>query len=136
MFDYNTAKLISLKPRLHVLRPVLAGHLPTATTVGLTLTKVECHRQASLYVHSYELLKSTIVHTYPTHTHTQAQKCISNVVSGRTALVVFGDTKLRMSIANEVLGELLTITSMCVYCYDSILIGINYALEMSLAVAV
>lgn len=35
----------------------------------------------------------------------QAQKCISNVVSGRTALVVFGDTKLRVSIANEVLGE-------------------------------
>ena len=35
----------------------------------------------------------------------QAQKCISNVVSGRTALVVFGDAKLRVSIANEVLGK-------------------------------
>jgi len=35
----------------------------------------------------------------------QAQKCISNVVSGRTALVVFGDNKLKMSIANEVLGK-------------------------------
>jgi len=34
-----------------------------------------------------------------------AQKCISNVVSGRTALVVFGETKLRVSIVNEILGE-------------------------------
>ena len=33
-----------------------------------------------------------------------AQKCISNVVSGRTALVVFGDTRLRASIVNEILG--------------------------------
>ena len=36
----------------------------------------------------------------------QAQKCISNVVSGRTALVVLGDTRLRVSIVNEILGEL------------------------------
>lgn len=36
----------------------------------------------------------------------EAQKCISNVVSGRTALVVFGDTRLRASIVNEILGEL------------------------------
>lgn len=35
----------------------------------------------------------------------EAQKCISNVVSGRTALVVFGETKLRVSIVNEILGE-------------------------------
>lgn len=35
-----------------------------------------------------------------------AQKCISNVVSGRTALVVFGDTRLRASIVNEILGKL------------------------------
>lgn len=35
----------------------------------------------------------------------EAQKCISNVVSGRTALVVFGDTRLRASIVNEILGE-------------------------------
>ena len=35
----------------------------------------------------------------------QAHKCISNVVSGRTALVVFGETKLRASIVNEILGE-------------------------------
>ena len=34
-----------------------------------------------------------------------AQKCISNVVSGRTALVVFGDTRLRASIVNEILGK-------------------------------
>ena len=34
----------------------------------------------------------------------EAQKCISNVVSGRTALVVFGDTRLRASIVNEILG--------------------------------
>lgn len=34
-----------------------------------------------------------------------AQKCISNVVSGRTALVVFGDTRLRASVVNEILGE-------------------------------
>ena len=35
----------------------------------------------------------------------QAQKCISNVVSGRTALVVFGETRLRVSLANEILGK-------------------------------
>ena len=35
----------------------------------------------------------------------QAHKCISNVVSGRTALVVFGETKLRASIVNEILGK-------------------------------
>ena len=35
----------------------------------------------------------------------EAQKCISNVVSGRTALVVFGETRLRSYIVNEVLGE-------------------------------
>lgn len=35
----------------------------------------------------------------------EAQKCISNVVSGRTALVVLGDTRLRVSIVNEILGE-------------------------------
>lgn len=34
-----------------------------------------------------------------------AHKCISNVVSGRTALVVFGDTRLRVSIVNEILGK-------------------------------
>ncbi len=34
-----------------------------------------------------------------------AQKCISNVVSGRTALVVFGDTRVKSSIVNEILGE-------------------------------
>lgn len=34
-----------------------------------------------------------------------AHKCISNVVSGRTALVVFGETKLRVTIANEILGK-------------------------------
>ena len=34
-----------------------------------------------------------------------AHKCISNVVSGRTALVVFGDTKVRVTIANEILGK-------------------------------
>ncbi|KAL5474914.1 hypothetical protein EMCRGX_G026941 [Ephydatia muelleri] len=34
-----------------------------------------------------------------------AQKCISNVVSGRTALVVFGDTRSRFAIVNEILGE-------------------------------
>ena len=34
-----------------------------------------------------------------------AQKCISNVVSGRTALVVYGDTRLRASIVNEILGK-------------------------------
>ena len=40
----------------------------------------------------------------------EAQKCISNVVSGRTALVVFGETKLRASIVNEILGESFTPT--------------------------
>ena len=35
----------------------------------------------------------------------EAQKCISNVVSGRTALVVFGETRLRSCIVNEILGE-------------------------------
>ena len=35
----------------------------------------------------------------------EAQKCISNVVSGRTALVVFGETRLRSCVVNEVLGE-------------------------------
>ena len=35
----------------------------------------------------------------------EAQKCISNVVSGRTALVVFGETRLRTCIVNEILGE-------------------------------
>lgn len=35
----------------------------------------------------------------------EAQKCISNVVSGRTALVVLGDTRLRVSIVNEILGK-------------------------------
>ena len=35
----------------------------------------------------------------------EAQKCISNVVSGRTAMVVFGDTRLRASIVNEILGK-------------------------------
>lgn len=34
-----------------------------------------------------------------------AQKCISNVVSGRTALVVLGEAKLRASIVNEILGK-------------------------------
>ena len=34
-----------------------------------------------------------------------AQKCISNVVSGRTALVVFGETRLKSCIVNEILGE-------------------------------
>ena len=34
-----------------------------------------------------------------------AQKCISNVVSGRTALVVYGETRLRASIVNEILGK-------------------------------
>lgn len=34
-----------------------------------------------------------------------AQKCISNVVSGRTALVVFGDTRSRFAIVNEILGR-------------------------------
>ena len=37
----------------------------------------------------------------------EAQKCISNVVSGRTAMVVFGDTRLRASIVNEILGKVL-----------------------------
>ena len=41
-----------------------------------------------------------------------AQKCISNVVSGRTALVVFGDTKLRASIVNEILGQSTQISSL------------------------
>ena len=35
----------------------------------------------------------------------QAHKCISNVVLGRTALVVFGETNLRPIIVNEILGE-------------------------------
>ncbi len=35
----------------------------------------------------------------------EAQKCISNVVSGRTALVVFGETRLKASLVNEILGE-------------------------------
>lgn len=48
----------------------------------------------------------------------QAQKCISNVVSGRTALVVFGDAKLRVSIANEVLGKKLLIITIC--CFISV----------------
>lgn len=34
-----------------------------------------------------------------------AHKCISNVVSGRTAMVVFGDTRLRVSVVNEILGK-------------------------------
>ena len=34
-----------------------------------------------------------------------AHKCISNVVCGRTALVVFGDTKWRVAIVNEILGN-------------------------------
>ena len=47
----------------------------------------------------------------------QAQKCISNVVSGRTALVVFGDTKLRASIVNEILGEFVVVcVCACVLC--------------------
>jgi len=40
-----------------------------------------------------------------------AQKCISNVVSGRTALVVFGETKLRVSIVNEILGKKVLVVS-------------------------
>ena len=40
-----------------------------------------------------------------------AHKCISNVVSGRTALVVFGDTRLRVSIVNEILGKAVIRTS-------------------------
>ena len=49
-----------------------------------------------------------------------AQKCISNVVSGRTALVVFGDTRLRASIVNEILGEIhwifhLLLTAIVIY---------------------
>ena len=43
----------------------------------------------------------------------QAHKCISNVVSGRTALVVFGETKLRASIVNEILGEVLLQVCVC-----------------------
>ena len=43
-----------------------------------------------------------------------AQKCISNVVSGRTALVVFGETRLKASIVNEILGERERVLCVCV----------------------
>ena len=37
--------------------------------------------------------------------HVEAQKCISNVVSGRTAIAILGDLLLRVRIINIVLGE-------------------------------
>lgn len=48
-----------------------------------------------------------------------AHKCISNVVSGRTALVVFGDTRLRVSIVNEILGKVPRNCDLAVHC-DSV----------------
>ncbi len=44
-----------------------------------------------------------------------AHKSISNVVSGRTALVVFGDTKLRVTIANEILGKWFICLFLCIF---------------------
>lgn len=47
-----------------------------------------------------------------------AHKCISNVVSGRTALVVFGDTRLRVSVVNEILGKMgVFVSSLAVFVY-------------------
>ena len=37
--------------------------------------------------------------------HVEAQKCISNVVSGHTAIAILGDLFLRVRIINNVLGE-------------------------------
>ena len=37
--------------------------------------------------------------------HVEAQKCISNVVSGHTAIAILGDLLLRVRIINNVLGE-------------------------------
>ena len=37
--------------------------------------------------------------------HVEAQKCISNVVSGHTAIAILGDVCLRVRIINNILGE-------------------------------